>query len=203
MVLHAELAGLICSGPVAGTAPTYALLADRAPRTRRLDRAHALAEITMRYFAGHGPATERDLAYRATLTLGDVRAGIASVSDQLESFESDGRTFWFRDRAPRRRPARRAHLLQILDEYYRGYQDSRWVIDAEGLASRQRETSIGMVLLDGQFAGDFRRTVGPHTTDFELGLRRPTTPRERAALGEEVARYGRFLGLEPRVTFRA
>ena len=90
-----ELRALVCSGrPAADGTHTYARFADRVPSPRRLDRVEALAELALRYFTGHGPATERDLSYWATLTLGDVRAGLAEVSDQLESFDHDGRTFW-------------------------------------------------------------------------------------------------------------
>ena len=73
LLAHAELDGLICSGPVAGGEHTYALMDERVPAPRRLGRAEALAELALRYFTGHGPATERDLAYWATLTLTDVR----------------------------------------------------------------------------------------------------------------------------------
>jgi Winged helix DNA-binding domain len=68
LLAHAELDGLICSGAVGDGEHTYALMAERVPASRRLDRVEALAELALRYFTGHGPATERDLAYWATLT---------------------------------------------------------------------------------------------------------------------------------------
>ena len=74
LLAHAELDGLICSGRFAGGEHTYALMDERVPAPRRLGRTEALAELALRYFTGHGPATERDLAYWATLTLTDVRA---------------------------------------------------------------------------------------------------------------------------------
>ena len=44
---------------------------------------------------------------------------------RLDHFEHDGRTYWFGQPPPDDGPpSPRAHLLQILDEYYRGYQDS-------------------------------------------------------------------------------
>ena len=89
-----ELDRLICSGRRSSGVHTYAAFADRVPSPRRLDRDEALAELALRYFTGHGPATERDLAYWATLTLGDVRRGLTQVQDRLASFDHDGRTFW-------------------------------------------------------------------------------------------------------------
>ncbi|HEY0636684.1 MAG TPA: crosslink repair DNA glycosylase YcaQ family protein, partial [Pseudonocardiaceae bacterium] len=69
VVMHAELEGLVCSGAMRGRQHTYALLAERAPDTRwPADRDEALAELAVRYFTGHGPATARDLGWWSGLT---------------------------------------------------------------------------------------------------------------------------------------
>jgi hypothetical protein len=103
-----ELQALVCSGrPAADGTSTYARFADRIPTSRRLERAEALGELALRYFTGHGPATERDLSYWASLTLGDVRLGLAQATDRLESFEHTGRRFWHAPGRPRRHRARR------------------------------------------------------------------------------------------------
>lgn len=197
LVGHAELEGLLCSGPPSNGEHTYALLPDRVPDPRRLSREEALAEIALRYFSGHGPATERDLTYWATLTLTDVRAGLAAVRDQLESFEHDGRTFWHAPGSPSPGPlAPSGHLLQILDETYRGYQDSRWAIDADGHVPRKRETAIGMALVDAQMVAGMRRTLGRQRVTFELQPYRDLARDALDALHEAAGAYGRFLGLE-------
>jgi hypothetical protein len=196
---HLELHALVCSGAPRDGEHTYALFADRVPAPRRLDRDEALTELAVRYLTSHGPATERDLAYWATLTVTDVRRGIAGAADRLASFEHDGRTFWH---APGELPDSAepaGHLLQVLDEMYRGYQDSRWVVDAEGLASRGRETAIGMALVDAQMVAGMRRTVGPKAVTFALHPFRDLHPRELESIHEAAARYADYLGLEPRV----
>ncbi len=200
LLAHLELRTLICSGRPAGGEHTYARLADRVPAPRRLERPEALAELARRYFTGHGPATEKDLAYWATLTITDVRAGLAAVRDELGSFVHDGRTYWH---APGGAPPAteasepRAHLLQILDEMYRGYQDSRYVLDAAGLVPRARETSAGMALADGQLVAWMKRTLGRDRVDFALTPLRTLEADEVEALEGAAARYGAFLGVEP------
>ena len=196
---HLELNALVCSGAPRDGEHTYALFADRAPATRRLGRDDALAELAVRYFTSHGPATERDLAYWATLPVTDVRRGVAGAADRLDSFEHDDRTFWH---APGDIPdaaAPAAHLLQVLDEMYRGYQDSRWVLDADGLARRGREAAIGMALVDGQMLAGMRRTVTAKAVTFALHPLRDLRPRELMSIREAAARYAEYLGLEPRV----
>jgi hypothetical protein len=194
-----EVDRLICSGRWRGQGHTYAVFADRVPSPRRLDRDDALAELASRYFTGHGPATERDLAYWATLATRDVRHGLVQVRDRLGSFDHDGRTFWHApgDSAPSRPLAPTGHLLQLLDEIYRGYQDSRMVLDSDNIVPRGRETVIGIALVDAQMVGRMRRRVRRRSVEFEItpfeGTLRPS---DRAALEEAASRYGAFLGLD-------
>jgi hypothetical protein len=201
LLADAELGGLVCSGQVADGEHTYALMDERVPAPRRLGRTEALAELAVRYFTGHGPATERDLAYWATLTLTDVRAGLLQVRDQLDSFQHDGRTFWHAPGDPPCGPMKPAgHLLQILDEMYRGYQDSRWLLDAAGDVPRSRETATGMALVDGQLLAAMRRTIANDQVRFDLRPYRALTPPETEALNQAAGRYGEYLRLEGRLT---
>ncbi|REJ05150.1 winged helix DNA-binding domain-containing protein [Microbacterium bovistercoris] len=89
-----EMHLLLSSGAPRDGQHTYALMDERVPASEPLDRDEALARLALRYLASHGPATDRDLAYWATLTLTDARRGIAAVADRLESLEHDGRTYW-------------------------------------------------------------------------------------------------------------
>ena len=198
LLLVLELDRLICSGRPVGGTHTYAPFSDRVPPASSMDREEALAELALRYFTGHGPATERDLAYWATLPLGDVRRGLHAVRARLESFEHDGRTFWH---APAESPPEGelrpgGHLLQILDEVYRGYQDSRMVLDADGVVPTGRESTLGMALVDAQMVARVRRTVGPRVV-FELTPYKGTlSSSDLDALEQAALRYADFLGLE-------
>ncbi len=165
---------------------------------------HLIADpgLALRYVLGHGPATDRDLSYWATLTLTDVRAGLASVASALESFAHDGRTFWHApgESPPPRPRTPRVHLIHLLDEWYRGHQDSRLVVDAAGLHPVGREPSIGLLVVDAQIAGTVRRTVRPSSVSFEVTPYRPLTAAERRALDTEAADYGTYLGREAVLT---
>lgn len=200
MVLaSAEQDVLICSGP----GDTYALLEQRAPHARPLERDEALAEIALRYFTGHGPATVHDLAYWATLTITDIRRGIAAAGDRLQKTEHDGSVYWSAGGPPddvdRLEP--RAHLLQILDEYYRGYQDSRDLLDLAGIVPRERLSDVGMVLVDGQMVGGMKRTVRDGEVRFDIRMYRELDAGERQAVAEAADRYGEFLGRSARVGY--
>jgi len=202
LLAHAELDGLICSGRIVKGEHTYALMSERVPAPRRLGRAEALAELALRYFTGHGPATERDLAYWATLTITDVRIGLQQVHDRLDSFQHDGRTFWHAPgEAPGGSQQPAGHLLQILDETYRGYQDSRWVLDAAGDVPRGRAAAVGMSLVDAQLIAAMQRTIAHDHVQFDLRPYRPLTPAQIEALDQAARRYGKYLQLNARLTW--
>ena len=118
LVMAAELAAVIVNGVLRGKQHTYALLDERVPPTPALDPDEALAELTRRYFTSHGPATVKDFAWWSSLTLTQIRRGLALVGDALVSDEVDGRTYWFAPAAaPPPGPVATAHVLQGYDEY--------------------------------------------------------------------------------------
>ncbi|MGR0220091.1 winged helix DNA-binding domain-containing protein [Agromyces sp. ZXT2-6] len=198
-----EVRGVVTSGVPRDGAHTYALFADRVPEPRRLDREEALAELAVRYFASHGPATERDLSYWATLTVTDVRRGIAGAGDRLTSFDHDGRTFRHAAGDAAASVSPDGHLLQVLDEMYRGYQDSRWVLDADGIVPRGRESSLGMALVAGQLVAGMKRSVAAKAVTFEIRPYRALRRGEVTAIRDAAARYADYLGLEPAVRIEA
>lgn len=190
----AEADGLICSGPLVDGEHTHDLVVRRAPQARHLARDEALAELAWRYVSGHGPVTDADLSYWATLTRTDARAGLAAVGDRLGSFEHDGRRYWYvAGTEPDTHGPDSAHLLQILDEIYRGYQDSRWVLDTDQLLGRGREPATGMALVNGQIAGMMTRSASADALEVRIAPCRRLTSHEEQLLESVADRCGRFL----------
>lgn len=196
-----ELGGLLSSGAPADGQHTYALMAERVPPSTPIERDEALARLALRYLTAHGPATDRDLAYWATLTLTDARRGIASVAERLEHFDDEGRTYWHTSGSAQPSGRSGTHLLQILDEMYRGYQDSRWALDSEGIVPRDREAAIGMVLCDGQLVAAMKRTLTAKKVVFAMTPHRALTTRELSGIHDAAGRCAAFLGVDPVIEF--
>jgi hypothetical protein len=74
----ASIRGLIVRGPPAGRDQAFVLVQDwlGAPPPA-MSREAALGELARRYFAGHAPAADRDLARWAGIGLRDARLGLA------------------------------------------------------------------------------------------------------------------------------
>ena len=118
LIMRAELDAVVCSGPRRGGQLTYALLEERVPRAKSLDRDAALAELARRYFASHGPATLKDFVWWSGLTVRDARAGIDLAGTALTREQVDGLTYWSVDGpAPRAMQSPTAFLLPNYDEY--------------------------------------------------------------------------------------
>ncbi|HWS59154.1 MAG TPA: winged helix DNA-binding domain-containing protein, partial [Actinotalea sp.] len=93
LLVHLAMTGVVCLGPFGGTEQLFVLLDRWVPEPRSLDREQALAELNLRYLRGHGPATVADLARWSGLPLGEVRRGLAAVTDRLDTLVVDGTTY--------------------------------------------------------------------------------------------------------------
>lgn len=83
ILFAAALRGLIVRGPMVGGKHAYVLVRDWLGKPKPFDRDTALAELARRYLAGHGPASDRDLARWAGVPLRDARAGLKAIAKEL------------------------------------------------------------------------------------------------------------------------
>jgi Winged helix DNA-binding domain len=195
VMMSAELAGVVCSGSRHGKQHTYALLERRAPGAIRLAPDDALAELTRRYFTGHGPATMKDFRWWSSLTMADIRRGVEMAGHDLRRTEAGGATFWGPDGpAPAVPSGRTVHLLQPYDEYVVGYAETKRLLrlDAAEWDPTARPTFNGVLLVDGQVSGEWRRTVRRDSVAVEVRLREALDVPLDAALRSAVDGHGRF-----------
>ncbi|MFI0482338.1 winged helix DNA-binding domain-containing protein [Actinomadura sp. 9N215] len=206
ILIHAELERVICSGRLRGRRHTYALLEERVARTSGVEREVALAEVVRRFFTSHGPATVKDLSWWSSLTRADVVTGLSLVGDALESTSVDGVTYWSAPgHGPMPAESPSVRLLQAYDEYIVGYRQSKHLLDLGGAASAalgRRGLPNGVIVVDTQVAGRWRRTVRADAVVLEAALYRPLDAAETAALHGAADELGEFLGVRAAVSAR-
>jgi hypothetical protein len=198
LMMHAELEGIICSGPRRGKRFTYALLEERAPQAKTLEREEALAELSRRFFRSRGSATVQDFAKWSGLTVADARSGLEAIKDGLEHETINRQDYWFlRPRAPVMTTSPTAYLLSVYDEYISGYKD-RSAMD-DGDFARLFRTMGNMlqyvILIDGKFVGTGRRILKKDAVVVQLNPLRELTKEEKEAIAEAAERFGTFLEL--------
>jgi hypothetical protein len=224
IVHRAESDAVVCSGARRGKQFTYALLDERAPQAKMLKPDEALAELTLRYFTSHGPATVKDFSWWSGLTVADVKAGLQMVKSQLTHEVIEGETYWISASAPAAKESSvTAFFLPTYDEYIIGYTDrsalfeasppktldagdnsaldSTTAIPASRSATLFQQSARGSILfdstivIDGKIAGSWRRTFSKGAAVIESAPLRPFAASEREAVAAAAQRLSEFLGM--------
>jgi hypothetical protein len=191
ILLHAEVACVITSGPMRGTVATYALVDDRAPASGALRPADPLAELARRYLAGHGPASAGDFAWWSGMTLTAARAAIASIAGGLRTDTVDGIEYWSLADAPDAAEPAEILLLPAYDEFVVGYAD-RSQFTPEGFTGNPVFQNV--IVRRGVIAGTWEPNAAGCAPEF---ITAPSSA-DRAALAAAVERYEHFRAATPR-----
>jgi hypothetical protein len=205
LLVSAELAGVLTSGPARAGGPTpahtWALVDDRVPAGGVPDLPEVVRALVLDYVRSHAPATERDLAWWSGLPLGDVRAGLRAAWPELTTVVVRGRRYWYAGVPPL--PAGDSdgpavHLVPSFDEYLVGHTESRDVVDPHGFARHTPRALLGpSVLVDGALAGRWRRVLSPAgggRVDVVVTPLVPLSARALRGLEDEAERYAAFVG---------
>lgn len=196
IIMQAELDALICSGPRREKQFTYALLEERVPKEKILDRDESLAELALRYFRSHGPALLKDFAWWSGLTLKEANEGICLVKSQLVEETMDGKTYWFSPHIRTIQPkSPTVFFLSIFDEYTIAYKD-RSAISDDGYLEKlltMGAAFTSILLLDGKVVGTWKRVFKKGGVEMTINPSRPLSQIEREELEAEAVRYGLFL----------
>jgi len=194
ILIRAELDGLVCSGPRRGKQFTYALLHERVPNLKRITRDEALANLTLRYFKSHGPATIHDFAWWSGLALSDARAGVGMVAQKLQSEQG----YYFSGTASDAIPE--VILLPAFDEYLVGYTD-RSAATEQSPSQDQLPNAIfnSVVLIRGLVRGDWNKKSNAKELVVNVNNWAEMSKKVARALESAAVNYGQFMGLPSRI----
>jgi len=197
IMLRAELDGIVCSGARRGNQFTYALLEERVPPHNQLTGDEALAELTRRYFASHGPATLPDFVWWSGLSTNDARRGIALLDRDIETTQLGPTVYWTSNSAPKSSAGADAHLLPAYDEYNVAYKDRQLVFDRDSVSKITNAGALGpTVIVDGRIVGTWKATIVGNSITLNLTPSRGLRKQETVAVAKAAERYASFLGLK-------
>ena len=189
-----SLRGISVRGPMSGKQHAHVLARDwLGPPPAAPGPDAALGWLARRYLAGHAPATDRDLAKWAGLTLRDARRALRDIAAELVEGE-DGLLRLARPAGDRLglEPALPApRLLGVFDPLLHGWQSRAAVLG-------QHEPQIVRGGMFGSFALAGGRAVGTwglSGDQVSLTLLERVSPGHRRALEADAEDVRRFLGL--------
>lgn len=198
------LSGTLCWGPQRGRQQTLVLLDEWVPSRRRLERDEALGEFVLRYFGGHGPATLKDFAWWAYLTVADAKVGLAVAGDRLIELTVDGASHYLPADADTGNlgaaPRQRSPVLAIpsFDEYLLGYTDRSFAIDDGSLlrvVPGKNGIFLPLILSSGRVIGTWRQAKSARAVSVEARPFDGLSARRARDFERAVAGYARFLGV--------
>jgi hypothetical protein len=185
---------VLCFGPREGKQKTFVLLDEWVPKSRLLSGEEALAELALRYFTSHGPATLADFVWWSGLKVAAARAGLEAVSARLASGTVDGKVYWMPCDTRAAGEAAPGFLLPGFDEYLLGYTDRGAVLDARHapkVVPGSNGIFLPMLVQDGRVIGTWSRSLGKKVLTIKAA---PFTRMASRSFGVAARRYGEFLG---------
>ncbi len=173
---------------MAGKQHACVLARDWLPKAKPIDRDDALPEFARRYLAGHGPATDRDLARWAGIPVGQARRGLTGISSELKDL-GDGLVDLKKRRPAAELPPPR--LLGAFEPCLLGWTSRE---DIVGTEPKNLVTVGGMfypfAMVRGQAVARWKLADG----GLELDPFRRIAKADREALERDAAEVERFLG---------
>jgi hypothetical protein len=191
-LMLASLRGIAVRGPMIGAQHAYVHVRDWLGKPPpEPEPEEALGWLARRYLAGHGPASDRDLARWAGLPLGQVRRGLAEIASELAD-RPDGLAELASSRCEESRlpPPR---LLGAFDPVLLGWASREQILGGYQGIVTVNGLFRSFALVDGRAAGIWTWAQGAVALDSFSELPEAT----QAALAADARDVQRFLASEP------
>jgi len=196
IMMHAELEGLICSGPRQGKQFTYALLEERVPAAKKLTRKEALVAFVQRYFQSRGPASLQDFSYWSGLTLKDAKEGASALPASFSHATIKGVDFIFQDKDfEKQNNLNATFLMPDYDEYGMGYKDRNALLNPKQPVTGSTAYSHWLVI-DGMISGTWTRAEKNKKIIAETHPSGKISKQKQQMIVSAAKRYNAFMNNE-------
>jgi hypothetical protein len=203
LLMRAELEGIICNGAIKQNKLTYALLSEKVPVRKLLSREESLAELAMRYFTSHAPATLRDFIWWSGLSVSDARKAVEMIKSDFISETIDGTAYLFRNDQPDISQHNSLYLLPAFDELLIGYTNRTATITSihHPIAITNNGLFRPIIVENGRVTGVWKRVTVKTEVIIEVTYFSGVTESVMAALAREIQKQAFFLGKEVKLVF--
>jgi hypothetical protein len=201
----AELEGIMCSGPSKENKQTYALISERAPKKKNLNRDESLAELTKRYFTSHCPATIQDFAWWSNLNLTEIRKAVDSMRSEFDMETIGSQQYLFPHSFKHSDEKPSLYLLPAYDEYLISYKDRSSSLSL--IHNKRAVSDNGIfyppVIVNGQVAGLWKRRSQKDKIIVETDFFNKPAKSIRTQISAKSEEFGHFLGKDTEVMYKS
>jgi hypothetical protein len=199
ILVHAELVGLVCSGPIKEKKLTYSLLRDRVPVKKDISREEALARLAGKYFRSRCPATLEDFIWWSNLSVTDARNAVESVRNDFSPETIGSSKYWlpntFQEKAAKKTSV---YLLPAYDEFLIAYKDRNSSLSP---LNNKRTVSVNgifypLIVVNGQVAGLWKRVTQKNKIIVTASFFQQPDEVINNIIAEKFNVFGHFTGKE-------
>jgi hypothetical protein len=199
ILIHSELIGLVCSGPIKEKKLTYSLLHKRIPAKKDIPRDEALARLAGKYFRSRCPATLEDFIWWSNLSATDARNAVESVKNDFFSETIGSSKYWlpysFSYKVMKKTSV---HLLPAYDEFLIAYKDRKSSLSP---INNKKTVSVNgifypLIVVNGQVRGLWKRLTQKNKIIVSLDFFQPSDKFINNLIAEKLNAFGRFTGRE-------
>jgi hypothetical protein len=197
--------GIICLGPRKGKQPTFTLLDEWLPPTKKLHHDEAIAKLTKCYFQSHGPATVQDFAWWSGLTVIEIKKGLEMNKSNLINELINGKNYSMGNAgADIKIKSRTVYFLPNYDEYLVAYRDRSLATDRKHTASLASASYFfnPTIIISGKIVGSWKRVFVKNKVNIEIELFTRLSKFQKHSLVAAAQRYSRFLKMSSVVSFK-
>jgi hypothetical protein len=204
ILMNSELDGIICSGRIKERQITYALLDERIPKTKAIDKEEALAKLAARYFESHCPATLQDFIWWSGLSVTDAKLGLELIKSNFISKKINTGEYWFRDSFSFSKKQKESiFLLPAFDELLISYKDRSAAIIFEHQKKAFSNNGIfwPVIIADGIAVGTWKREIKKDKIIIETSFfdQQNINPE---SIQKEADKLGYFLNFKPEIILK-
>lgn len=196
LLFYAELEGLICSGVRQEKQITYALLDERVPAVKPLNREESLAELALRYFQSHGPAGIPDFAWWCGLNRAEAKEAVELIRNKLTWIRSGAEELAYIDSGTTAPKPSGVLLLPNYDEYLVGYTNRELLMreDSKALSRDGNPIFSNTIVINGKVEGSWKRVLKPGSVQVNPAPFTLLSPAKQKQLQQAIDKYSRFVG---------
>ena len=187
--------GLTCFGSHEGKQPTFALLDEWIPVSKTLHRDEALAEIAIRYFSSHGPATLQDFAWWSGLPAEAARTALKLSESHLVKNVVKEQAYFMSPNIPAGKKKQTCFLLPDYDEFMVAYKDRSASLDTKHKDFVYSGNGIfyPIIVVNGKVVGKWRREIKKDKVKIRTNLFIQLNKAQYNSIAREAEKFAKFI----------
>jgi hypothetical protein len=194
IMMHAELEGIVCSGPRQGKQFTYRLLDELVPSAKPAPKEELLADFTYKYFATRGPAALQDFAWWSGLSMAEVKEGVGLVGKKLDSFILNEQQYLFKPKKIKDiSKLQHTFLMPDYDEYGISYKDRSAIFSGKS-THPSNAAFYHAIIADGITAGTWKATEKGEKVSISTNYNAALSKTKQKNIDQAIKKYCVFIG---------